>query len=77
VLVSGAIVTSLQYFGYLVALVGVTGYSAYKRSQQQVAAQPKELGPAVDSQHRGKGTTEEQMTLSMALDTEEEDEEAR
>ena len=67
----------VKHSAVLVALVGVTGYSAYKRSQQQVAAQPKELGPAVDSQHRGKGTTEEQMTLSMALDTEEEDEEAR
>lgn len=35
VIVSGAVVTKLQYVGYAVALVGVTGYSAYKRAQQQ------------------------------------------
>ena len=33
VLVSGAVVTPLQYVGYGIALVGVIGYSEYKRRQ--------------------------------------------
>jgi len=35
VLISGAVVTHLQYVGYGIALVGVCGYSSYKRAQQQ------------------------------------------
>jgi len=34
VLVSGAIVTPIQYAGYFIAFSGVTGYTAYKRSMQ-------------------------------------------
>jgi len=33
VVINGAIVGSLQYVGYAIALSGVTGYSAYKRAQ--------------------------------------------
>ena len=75
VLVSGAVVTSLQYFGYMIALIGVTAYSAYKRAQQQEAASSKELMPVATSRG-GKGTAEEQETLSAPLKTEE-DEESR
>jgi len=35
VLISGAVVTHVQYVGYGIALVGVCGYSSYKRAQQQ------------------------------------------
>lgn len=35
VMVSGATVTPVQYFGYALALAGVTGYSNLKRAQQQ------------------------------------------
>lgn len=68
VVVSGAVVTSLQYFGYLVALVGVTMYSAYKRAQQrQMPSLPKELELPIAAKQdcdRGAGTAEEQRTLS-------------
>ena len=33
VAVSGAVVTPLQYAGYLLALIGVWGYTSYKRKQ--------------------------------------------
>jgi len=38
VAVSGAIVTPIQYAGYAVAIAGVSGYSRYKRRQQQQPA---------------------------------------
>ena len=37
VVVSGALVTPLQYCGYAIAIVGVSAYSRYKRNQQQSA----------------------------------------
>jgi hypothetical protein len=38
VVISGAVVTELQYAGYGVALCGVLGYSAFKRAQHVAAA---------------------------------------
>ena len=68
--------TKLQYFGYFVALIGVTGYSAYKRAQQQeAAAKPKELELPVAGT-RGKGTPEE-LQGALAMTTDEDDEEAK
>ena len=32
-MISGAVVTKLQYMGYAIALCGVWGYSSYKRAQ--------------------------------------------
>ena len=37
VVLSGALVTPLQYCGYAIAIVGVSAYSRYKRNQQQSA----------------------------------------
>ena len=39
VAVSGAIVTPVQYLGYAIAFSGVTGYTAYKRAEQNKAAE--------------------------------------
>lgn len=72
VAVSGAVVTSLQCFGYGVALLGVTGYSAYKRAQQENAAKSKE---GADPKHSGGGATTSEETPLGAGDTESLDEE--
>ena len=45
VLVSGAVVTHLQYAGYLVAVIGVSLYSAYKRAQQTAAPSQAPTAP--------------------------------
>ena len=45
VLVSGAVVTNLQYFGYFIAIVGVSLYSSYKRAQSQATPPPAEPAP--------------------------------
>ena len=47
VVVSGAIVTRMQYAGYAVAIVGVSAYSAYKRAQQQASAASASAVPEV------------------------------
>ena len=52
VVISGAVVTKMQYFGYTIALLGVTGYSAFKRAQQAAAAgqaPPKEMARSPDT----------------------------
>ena len=80
VVISGAIVTKLQYVGYLIALVGVSGYSAYKRAQQQTAASSKvstqELDPPVRETDMRRGeqgaAAEESIPLGAASTTAEE-----
>jgi hypothetical protein len=80
VVISGAIVTKLQYVGYLIALVGVSGYSAYKRAQQQTAASSKvstqELDPPVRETDVRRGeqgaAAEESIPLGAASTTAEE-----
>ena len=62
VVVSGAVVTHLQYFGYALAIAGVSGYSAYKRAQQSqgVGAPPATIPAASDS----RGAEEEAIPLA-------------
>ena len=42
VIISGAVVTPIQYSGYAVAVVGVSLYTAYKRAQQAAKTAPAE-----------------------------------
>ena len=53
VLVSGAVVTNLQYFGYFIAVVGVSLYSSYKRAQSQATPPPAEPAPEPSDAARG------------------------
>ena len=46
VVVSGAVVTGLQYVGYAIAFSGVTGYSAYKRAAAAAAKAAQESASA-------------------------------
>ena len=69
VLLSGAVVTQLQYFGYAIAIVGVTAYSAYKRSA--AAAKPPS---AAEQSAEARGGEEAQ---PLAVDSEPEPEAPR
>ena len=60
VVVSGAVVTKLQYVGYAVVIVGVSAYSAYKRAQQQ--ATPPAAGS--DLQRSSAAASEEAQPLA-------------
>ena len=63
VVVSGAVVTNVQYVGYAVALAGVTAYSAYKRN---LAA--KTPLPAPDKEPRVKRGYSESVQQSAAAE---------
>ena len=54
VLVSGAVVTHLQYVGYGIAIWGVSAYSAFKRGQQ-TASKPPPLQPVNDEDEDEEG----------------------
>ena len=62
VLVSGAVVTELQYVGYAVALAGVTGYSSYKRAE---AAAKLAIKP-IDTTAEERGEQEEKLGICTA-----------
>lgn len=51
VVVSGAIVTPTQYFGYAIAVAGVSAYSHYKRTQ---ASQPTVVAPIETAEEEAK-----------------------
>ena len=50
VVVSGAVVTPLQYFGYAIAIIGVSGYSHYKRRISTPSAAPSDTSIAPEKQ---------------------------
>jgi len=61
VIVSGAIVSTTQYFGYAIAFSGVTGYTAYKRTVQ---AKAQEAAAKAASAAEGQAEEESQALLS-------------